>query len=340
MAKKRKEYVQYSTEALLDMANVLNNIHRAIRNYELLELNVNIQGLQEAIYKLPRKDRDLLERYWGLLPGTRAIVDSKTYRKDFFKDISKRNMEKEVRWILHKLRRLDYLIIYDERAQKLIQNLVSKCDRTNTELTDLEIVKYLVIFFTFIMGGEQMIYTEKLDELSDEEKKDVAFDLYSYMSLTWDASIIDMPDGRIKLELLLKVMDMFDCIQVAKMKKYAGLPVSIEYVGKDVRPPKTLKEIEDFKKELFPNGEWTILCNLIYWRELEDVNFGGFWKELRKLKEADWGTFEQYKDGDKEVVANDGKTLVPMYNIGGINISDPYEGQILSLSDIYRVITA
>ena len=333
MAKKKRQVEQYDSAALTYLGAQLKASRKEIEEGSLIKLNISLTKLEEAVKMLPKKEREILEKYWGLIPGTPVRAHDKKFQEAISKDASKMLMAKSAFRAMMTLSSLDYVCIYDAGASVLIDNIAGKVDKRGVEMSNLDIVKYLVIFLVFIADGPKMIYEEQLEGLTDEQEKIAGFDLYTFMQITWNAIIKDMEDESINLNLFLKMLDMFDCKDVAYMKKYVGLPLHPDYQRVELEPLESFFEIRNFKEKMFPYGAWDVTSALIFYQGIQEVKLDKFAKKISGLKRSNWAKLEDYKGASKGIMTSKGIVELPTYKIGGMDFTDTYEVQFLCLAD-------
>ena len=333
MAKKKRQAEQYDSAALTYLGVRIKNSRKEIEEGALIKLNINLTKLEEAVKMLPKKEREALEKYWGLIPGTPIRAHDKKFQEGISKDASKMLMAKSAFQALMTLSSLDYVCIYDAGARELIDQVAGKVDKGGMEMSNMDIVKYLIIFLVFILDGPKMIYEEQLQMLTDEQEKIAGFDLYTFMQITWNAIIKDMEDESINLKLLMQMLDMFECREVAYMKRYVGLPLHPDYQKAEFEPLESFSEIRNFKEKMFPYGAWDVTSSLIFYQGIKKVKLEKFAKKVPGLKRSNWATLEDYKGESKGIMTSKGVVELPTYKIGGMDFTDTYEVQFLCLAD-------
>lgn len=341
MGKKRE--IKYSKEALRSLAKELSQVRKPItEGAALSEVRVaDIEDLEKAIRSLPEKKKKALEKFWGLAEGS---VPYRERAKPLVKGNNKQiniaywNMAGKVYESMRDLLELDRLYVYDSYFQELVKKILTKLDLSNAEeMDEMEAIKYLLIFFIFIMGGPLMIYEEEARSLGWEDEEIGSYDFYTLLETTWQSSISLMPDGNINMGLLKDIVEMFDIQDVCSMKRYVGLPVGKQNISISYTELETFKEIRSFKERIFAEGEWLTTELLIYNQGAKLIDLGPFAEATAELRNGDT---EKYRTEDKttEIEMSTGKKKLVYYQIGSMKFTDVYE--MLSLYACRRALKA
>lgn len=324
---KKKRNIGYDQQALKGFEKFLNAVRMPIKQGGIAELKINLERLEEAIKKLPKKEREHIERYWGLIPGTPIRAKLESTRKN--KDQASKNMMEAAIVAVKKLLDIDYLRYYDEQVEEIIQNFIKKIDKTGVEyLSDMEAIKYFLIFLIFIVGGEKMIYEEEDRFLNLNEEKSGQFDNYSLLKVTWFATGKLLDDQSINMELLLHVLEMFDLKDIIAMKRYVGLPIDMRYESIETDSIETFKDVRLFKERLFSKGAWDVTTVLIYSTSFDPIDLSVFKENIPKFRD-DWKNFYQFKTGEFTIETSAGEKTVDCYEVGEAIFTDPYEAMTL-----------
>lgn len=323
MSKKRER--KYNTLMLRKLAEDLNKVRQPIGEGKfLVRINVeDIYLLEKAIYMLPKKERENLEKMYGLIEGT--IAKAKTLRKGHVneRDIALRNQAVKTYGAMRDLLDLDMLSVYDKTFQRLVADIVIKMDKPDN-MSDMEAIKYLLIFFIFIMGGPNMLYEEEARSIEWDREDEGVYDPYTLLQATWESSISLMPDGNINIALLKEVIEMFDISDVVSMKRYVGLPIGKRNICINYTDLQTFADIRRFKERIFSQGEWVTTEKLIYAQMVEKINLAPFSDAMKHLRNNDT---EKYRKEERttEIELSTGKKELVFYKIGALSFTDPYE---------------
>jgi hypothetical protein len=249
-------------------------------------------------------------------------------------DISARNMKIAADSAMQKLTSMENLCKFDMQARKLAQNLLSKMDRNGIEASDMDMIRYLILFLVFFVGGPNMMYEAEgeANQLSETEERISCVDHYTMLQVSWESYIGYFPDNSINMKLLLSAIDMFDCKDVAYMKKYVGLEISKDFQNEVFDPLETFRELRLFKERLFCNGEWKVTTHLILHQATNPIKLTAFEIKLRSLKKNRWKKFDDYRQANQVIKTSKGLVILPTYEIGGLMFTDSYEVQFLSVA--------
>lgn len=337
MSKKQREK-KYNTLMLRTLAEELNKIRRPIgEDKALVPIKVeDIYLLEKAIYMMPKKEREALEKMYGLIEGT--IPKGKLWRKGHNneKDIALRNQAVKTYDAMRSLLSLDMLYVYDKCFQALVASIVTKMDKPDN-MSDMEAIKYLLLFFVFMMGGPNMIYEEEARSTGWDEENIGNYDLYTLLQATWESSISLMPEKNINMNLLKEVIGMFDISDIVSMKRYVGLPIGKQNISVSWIDLQTFAQIRKFKEKLFSQGEWVTTEKLIYTQRTTKMNLTPFSDAMKYLRNNDT---EKYREEERttEIELTTGKKELVFYKIGALKFTDPYE--MLSLYLCRRALKA
>lgn len=332
MAKKRQN-VSYDRESLNQMALEINRIRRPMVEGKIPHLQINLDDLEKTVKGLPVKEREKLEKFWGLVPGT-----IKRYKNPLFKivgDLALKNMADDATRILFKLISIEYLYMFDGNARKLVNDFASKINKRGFEaMSDIDALNYLIIFFVFICGGPQMNYDNEKQKIQYEKEKLGHFDKFGLLNAIWEDSGHKLPDHSINLGLLISVIEMFELKDVIAMKKYVGLPISIEDSDIETEPTSTFWDIRKFKERIFSQGEWVITNYLIYNQGSKKLDLSAFEEKIAELR-SNWNTVYEFEVESSTMKTSEGEKRINIYKIGGLGFSDIYEVMTLYICRNY-----
>lgn len=333
MGKKTRQ-VAYDKNALLNLANHIKRARQPLKENGIPELKIDLGGLETVIKELPKKEREVTEKVWGLIPGT--VIQAKNVAARIQKDIAFKDMLERAYKIIEKLFSMEYLIQYDLEARKVAENFYRKFDKTGCEeLTDVDALKYFLIFLVFLAGGPKMIYeSEQLPQVTEEEEKVGYFDQYSLLTATWNGSAMDFPDKSIRIKLIILFLEMLDFKDVLSMKQYVGLPIEKEYENWPTESVIRFREIRQLKEKIFPSGSWETSEMFIYGHNVDKKQIEKFCSHFSNFRK-DWTTVNPFRKGEDSFKVR-GKTIkLPRYEIEGFYFNDIYEIMFLYLSRRY-----
>lgn len=326
MGKNKKK--DYDKSALKNLASHICHMRKPIEEKLFPKLAIDIDGLEKAILQLERKERESLEHFWGLVPGT--MDQSKRFysKKRKANDVAYMNMFEAMTEAAKKLLSIEMLYLYDKEVKRLISQIASKINKTDVEdISDIDAVKYLIIFWVFISGGPNMFYEQQGEEIETKYDESGNFDQYALLKSTWEDSTNLLEDHSINLKLLIETIQMFDLKDVIAMKRFAGLPISRwELEMESVEPLSNFGKVRKFKQKLFQYGEWEVTVHLIYNNGVgKKVKLQRFSNQFSKLR-SDWdNNVREYESGTRKIKSSMGVREVVNYNIGGLEFTDIYE---------------
>lgn len=320
---KKQQPVNYDRTNLKGLANYMERTRAPMNGGSLPKLCINLDRLEETIKGLPRKPREATEKFWGLIPGTinHSFGKSKL-GKDAY-DIMFTNAKEVIKDLLT----LEYSSRYDENVASLVEKLAAKVDKGDMEMSNIEVVKYLIAFFIIFYGGPQMLY-EKEDSIDTGIDNKAVLDEYAMLLETDNELKGLIPDNSINLKLWMQVIEMLDIKDGLAIKKFARLNISKEDLRTfdEIEDIKVLQQIRAFKERIFPYGGWWVTTNLIL--DPTKVELDGFMDRLDLLR-RDWGNIKLFRSKTKQVMTSQGERDLLVYNIGGLEFTDPYEVMLL-----------
>ena len=329
---KKKRTVDYDRKALANLSQQIKSGRKPLKGGSIPNLKIDLEGLENAIKSLPKKQREVAEKFWGLIPGTMDYSKQITTRKS--RDIAYQNMLHTALDILKDLIHFEYLRLYDVNMKEIFEGLVSKIDKNGAEnVSDEEAIKYLLIFLIFIACGPRLLVEEEDYQINLKEEQESYFDEYALLRTTWQETGKTLPNHSIKLKLLMETISMFDIKQVVAMKHFARLPAEAEFDDPKAKPVQTFAEIRLLKEEMFPFGAWDVTTLLIYGAEKEEdridvSDLAEHFHEFRK----NWDEIKKYKVSETTLVTTKGETKLDRYRIGCLEFTDIYEVMFLYVS--------
>ena len=321
MGKKRKN-ISYEKEALESLQKHLAYFRRPLPNGNIPGITGTAEDLGKAVSMLPQKEKEALERFWGLIPGTtnhgKAIFNGKK------KDLAYENMLNNSNEALKKLLTIEYLYVYDNNVKSVIDNILTKVDRTGLEISDMEAIKYLLIFLIFIAGGHHMIFENDDYDIDLEADEKIHFDEYALLDTMWQESACLLEDSSIKLGLLIDIIQMFDVEDIAIMKSFVGLPLDKLECEVGIEKLSTFKAVRQIKEKMFGFGGWNVTNEIIYGAAItqeQENKLVSHFDEFRK----NWSFVLNFKTKTKVIKTTQGEHTVDVYEIEGLEFTDLYE---------------
>jgi len=310
----------YNVDALQHLVTCIKLIRRAPT------LKVNLEGLEKSVKVLPKVHRERIEKFWGLTGG---INHSKKMAKSKQNDIAYIDMYKAAVVSLREILKTESIVMYDEQFADLIERLVRKLDRTGTNISDMEAVKYLMVFFVFVWNGPKMSFEENPEEVDLQTKGDLFFDEYE-MLRDMSNQMSKLPDESINLRMLIDFLEIIDYKDSLTIKKSMGIQFDDKLESEHIDEVRTLIKVRQIKEKIFPYGAWEVAQAII----LGDT---GINKEIKVFMEKlndickDWSTVYKFCTASKHLRTSTELRKMNVYNIGGLEFTDPYEIMFLYL---------
>lgn len=305
-------------EALKAAAKELERKEEKLSSEKLPSMEVNLEGLYEAIQLLPRGDREILEVYWGLTGKT-----NHSKRKVTSKDTALKNMIQETSAVIYKMLTIDYLYLFDESSKGLMKTILTKVDRSNTQLSDQDVIKYLMNFIVFFINGPKMAFEDNDNELDQCPEEHILYE-YAMIQSIWLDFAYRLPPESINLKLLVEAVEVFNWKDVVTIRNFSNLHVDKKDRPTEVKTVGTLGEVRRFKEAMFAYGEWEVTTLLIMRDPKWEVHLQGFTEELANLR-GDFDRVFDYAEDMKTIMTSKGKRTLTVYKIGGLQFTDPEE---------------
>lgn len=320
----------YELEALENLGVTLAKASPPIGENEFPPIKANSDGLEKAIRMLPKKDRENVEKFWGLTGGTNH---SKKVGLFTSKDIAYQEMFNKAIKSMRKLYSISFLDMYDDNLKFFIYRLSRKVKNNAIyDISNLEVIKYIVMFFIFIWNGPRMSYEDDSMSIDSEDYGDSTCDEYAMLK---DACLIldNYPEGSFNLQLLISFIEMLDYQDMLVLKKSMGFDISedcskldgvldgVTLSPNEIECVNTFDKIRSFKEKIFGYGAWEVTNNLIVGNTVE---LQAFMNELNKVH-RNWSKIEEYKAGQKRIRTSSEIRTLDVYNIGGLEFTDPNE---------------
>lgn len=323
MGKKRKS-VAYDEKAMENLAVYINRARQPLKDVSIPRLRIDMKALEDTVKGLPKKEKEVMEKFWGLIPGTPIRANNVLQR--IGKDMSLKNMMDEAYEIVRKLISVEYLYLYDMGVRKLVENIMTKIDKRNCEdISDIDAIKYFIIFLVFLSGGHQMVYeTDGSRPMTEEEENKGCFDKYALLKATWDCTTKNLPDHSISLKLIILFLEMLDIKDVITMRRYVFLPIDREYEDMETDPIGTFKQLRLFKEKIFHSGPWNMAFLLIYGNNVEKAELEKLGKHFGEFR-SDWNNLNKYRKDDAVITTSKGEVTLPLYRVEEFEFTDSYE---------------
>ena len=328
MGAKKKRFSQgkYDDEALEAVARQIKKRRTFMGHLELSKIDLDKEKLEATIKRLPSKDREALENFAGLVPGTTKHY--KRLSKNHSKDPAFQKQVEACYSAMQTLTTMEYLVQYDSIAKNLLDKVLTKFNRKGVEdLTDMECLKYYLAFLMFFLNGPQMIYQEPDEKINVRDECSQAFDQFALLWSNWSKLLEELPDGSVKLKLLVELFGMFDLKDIVAIKRYVGLPIKKADDTYEEMPLNNFMEVRMLKERMFPLGAWEVASYFV----LEETtpqdkeDFSEFFSLLR----SDWKVAEKYEVGRTYIETIAGRTELKVYQYRDFQFTDIYEAMSL-----------
>lgn len=327
--KQQRQQVKYSRQALENMAFQLSCIRQPLKGGMIPKIQIDLDELEKTIGTLSKKERELLEKFWGLIPGT--TNHGKQINKKH--DIAYQNMMKHTLEVMKKLLSIEYLYRYDQEAKHVVNEMLGKINKEGVEyVSDIDAIKYLILFLIFFVGGPRMLFEGKEDKINLKEEENGHFDEYALLKVTWEESGRVLQDKSIKLKLLIEAIRMFDLKDVVAMQRFVNLPISKDDYDVETEVLSSFKQIRLFKEKIFPYGAWDVSSSLIYGSEINDIDLTELVESFSMLR-ANWESIATFKTKQQiTLYTSEGERQLDCYKIGKLTFTDIYEVMFLYVS--------
>lgn len=317
----------YVPEALASLGKALELIRRPKKGVVGVPiLRVNLEGLQTAVKALPKKEREIIEKFWGLDGGTNH---SKKISSCPANDVAYINMRNTAVVALRALLQLDYMIQYDNHLDLIIAKIASKINRDEEKVSDLECAKYLMAFIIFVCNGPKMDFEDDPMIVDTDCNENASFDQYMMLEEIYGA-IHKLPDGCINFQLLLNFFEMLDVKDAIAIQNSVGIPIPKEWQNEEIEELKTIAQLRRFKERVFPYGPWNVTNGLIFGNHENRINLDEFAKSIDVIRK-DWSKILDFKCGEQTLRTTSEVRTLNVYKIGGLEFTDAYEVMFLYL---------
>lgn len=294
---------------------------------------VNSDCLEKAVRNLPREDRKNVEKFWGLTGGP-----NHSRKLGVSNDIAFIQMRDVAILSVRKLFGLDYVFMYDEHFKFLVRQLTKKIKKDGVQISDLDAIKYFLIFVVVLQNGPKMSFEKDLMSIDTECKDDFTFDEYAVIERTYK-ELKDWPDNCINLKLIKDMLEMLDFKDVLTVQKSFAIPLSKEsirigYKYEEIETILSFGEMREFKERVFAFGDWEVTTSLIFGNKDGEIKLGKFGEELEEIR-RDWSRSLKFKTGEKKLRTLHELRTLDVYTIGGLEFTDIYEVMFLYLEHNY-----
>lgn len=319
LGKNKRSIISYGAEEVSPIGEMLKRIAEELERKELPPMKLELEGLHKAIQMLPKEKRKKVEAYWGLTGG----VDH-SQRKLCYNDIALKNMMQEILDILQdELMTIDYLYLFDKSSRDLINKIMAKVDRNQTQLTNQEAIKYVMAFVVFFINGPKMAFEEDDNQINKIPEEYILHE-YAMIQSIWLDYASELPDKSINLKLLVETVEHFNWKQVVAILDFSKIQVNKEERPTQVETLETLGDVRRFKEKFFPYGAWETTTCLVMEKDQMMSAMSEFFKELENLRE-DFGRIYDFKSGTYTIMTTKGTRNLDVYTIGGVSFTDPEE---------------
>ena len=240
--------------------------------------------------------------------------------------------------------------MYDNNIKAIINAISRKVNKTDITISDIEIAKLLMAFTLYMDNGPKMTFEDDPMSIDTSLNGSFLFDEYEVV-FQLSEEIQEFPDGSINLKLLTSFFEMADFQKMLTMKKSTGIEISKffeklqvikkgqgiqninDFTPRDVETVKTVNRIREFKEKMFPYGEWKVSTELILGDREKKFNLEGFKDALDKKRGKSWvEKIEGFKTTQtKQIRTSEGIRTLYVYQIGGLEFTDPQEIDFLYL---------
>lgn len=342
---KAKDYIPEALEFFgksLELVRLPNNANESVSTFQ-----VNLQGLQRAIQSLPKEDRESVEKFWGLTGGPNH---SKKLANSNIKDVAFLELRNKAIHSLRKLLTVDYMLIYNENLNALINTVSRKADKSGLTISDIEIAKLFMAFTIYVDNGPKMTFEDDSMSIDTSLNGRLLFDEYEVLSQICQEIQI-FPDQSINMRLLMSFFEMMDFQDMLAIKKSIGIEITKffeklqvikkgqgiqninDFCPEDVETVRSVTRIRELKERMFPYGEWKVTTELILGNREKKFNLEGFKNALDKKRGYRWvDMIEGFKTTQtKQIRTSKGIRTLYVYQIGGVEFTDPQEIDFLYL---------
>ena len=321
---RNKKVKTYSPEAFAAFGKYLELL-RQQGTRKFFRTKVNLEGLEKALYELPKEDRENVEKFWGLTGGTNHSKKLTSYGA---KDVAFIEMRDKASRGISKLSRLDFARMYDDTVDSLVEKVNRKLNKSGCpEVSGLDAAKYMLAFFMIVENGPKMSYERNLMEVKTNIDKTCYIDEYDALNKMW-SMLRGHHDHSINFGIVKNTFEMMDVRDYASIQKSFGIKVEEGTDSKELEVLDTLAKIRCFKERVFEYGPWDMTQKLVMG---SDIKLEMFVEELSKLW-RDWSKMTKFKTAEKDLKTSTETRVLKVYKIGELEFTDPYEVMCLYLA--------
>lgn len=340
MAKKKRKDVPYERNGLQCVANSLQKNKQSLQSYQKDLLSLD--GLEVAIKKMPKDQREIVEKFFGLLPGTiNHSIKYQAWENTFPRkplDVSMATLSQKAHDYIMYLYSLDYSVLYDGNLQPIISKLLTKIDRTNISgLTDLEIIKYLLIYLEIICEGPNF-YSDLTQNYSDYAEQIMVFDHYLLLRQAWNSFLASISNASFNMALIVEWVQTLNLRDRAKILQSFNLSIPNELVDYvEGSPLHTFSEIRAFKEHLFPDGPWHIFECIVFEDDIQKFDIEALGEMFSLIRQNSRDLLQSYKSTYKtdDLLQTPTQKQYPIYRFG----SENYLYQFTDIDELYSLYT-
>jgi len=338
----KKSKTAYNAEALEFFKKTLERVRQPGEKSAKSFRAINMGGLQKAVQALPKKDREIVEKFWGLTGGPNH--SKKMLRRDT-KDVAYNEMCSKAIVSARKLLSLDYVIIFDDSVKGLIRLIGKKVNKNRINISDIDCAKLLMGFFIYIDNGPKMSFETMPMSIDTKLNGSFWFDEYEVLE-QMSQEVEKYPDNSINLKLLISIFETMDFNDMLSIKKSmsieinnyfknlqvitmnVGIETVKDFTSEDVEIVRTVSSIRELKERVFPYGAWDVTSALILGNHDGKINLSEFYAILNTIRN-DWSKIADFKTGHKELRVYNGIRTLNIYSIGGLEFTDIAEVMFL-----------
>jgi len=318
----------YVSENLKFLAQTLVRIGRTKRDEKVYK-EIDHAGLEKAIKALPRQERQNIEHFWGLTGG---INHSKKLGFSSKNDVAFLRQSNQAVISLRMLFRLEYMSLFDRNLKAMLKLLIKKLNKKDMEISDLEAIKYLLVFLVILQNGPKLPFEEDPLTIDEECNPDFIYDEYAIVKGAVE-DFKNIPDKSINIKLIHDLLEMFDIKDVLAIKKNFRIEIPTDKIPEELRkleiePIHTLQHVRDFKERVFQYGAWEVTNELILGNANVTDKLEGFMKCLDTIRK-NWTKVLEFKSGQRKLRTPNELRTLDVYNIGGLEFTDIYEVMFL-----------
>lgn len=321
VTKKTKGYVLENLEYFVETLKEIRKTKDGEKHY----FRPSLANLQRTIETLPKEHRQNIEKFWGLTGGINHSKRNVTAKDGAFIQMRKMAVDS-----LKLLFRLEYVVVYDEYIKARISRLIKKINKNGIEISDLDAVKYLMVFQVILLNGPKMCFETnplELDSVRNESFEDKEYQTICELSRMFEV----IPDNSINLNLLMNWVEMFDLNDSLSIKQTFRIAIPKEFLKEEIEILKTLPQLRMFKARVFTHGAWNLTSELVFGNPNGEINLAGFVEALDEIRK-DCSKIADFKSGQMQLKTIHELRTLDVYNIGGFEFTDIYEVMFLYLA--------